>query len=257
MIEHDPKPSARPVLPLLFLALAAGPALADPVDVAQELERLMAVHGFTMKTQDLEATREAQGRAEGEDLLPRLKLLLERFDHIIVQRPGGGVDRVLILGEKAAQSAEPPQTATETPGVEDPEAEVAATGDIVLETQRRGASHSVALILEGNNGKRVQRVLLLDTGADYVVLPASIIPQLGIPPHALRSQPVQTANGRTDARLGKLAALWLGDRRIEGVEVAFIQDDRLGGNALLGMSLLGRFRVTIDDEHNQVVLAGK
>jgi predicted aspartyl protease len=54
-----------------------------------------------------------------------------------------------------------------------------------------------------------------------------------------------------------LDGVWLGESRISGVSVAFIEDSRLGGNALLGMSVLGRFRVTIDDEQNQITLAAR
>jgi clan AA aspartic protease (TIGR02281 family) len=115
----------------------------------------------------------------------------------------------------------------------------------------------VTLTLEGANGRRVQRLLLVDTGADYVVLPSSLIGQLGLAPEGLRQQQVQTANGPTDAALGTLPAVWLKDQRIAGIEVAFIEDSRLGGNALLGMSLLGRFRVTIDDEQGRLVLGGQ
>ena len=136
-------------------------------------------------------------------------------------------------------------------------AEPAAASEIVLESQRRGTSHALSLTLEGDHGQRIARVLLLDTGADFVVLPASLISQLGIQPGALRSQRVQTANGAVDAKLGTLTALWLGDQRVPRVEAAFIDDSKLGSNALLGMSVLNRFRVTIDDEQNRVVLSGK
>jgi hypothetical protein len=36
--------------------------------------------------------------------------------------------------------------------------------------------------------------------------------------------------------------------------VAFLDDDKLGGNGLLGMSVLGRYQLTIDDEHDLVTL---
>ena len=36
--------------------------------------------------------------------------------------------------------------------------------------------------------------------------------------------------------------------------VTFIDDDRLGGAMLLGMSFLGRYRLTIDDAANRIVL---
>jgi len=239
-------------------SLAATEA-AEPtrVDVAEELERLMAAHGFTMKNADLEATRHAIGRAEGEALIPRLRVLLERFDHVIVQTPDGGVERVLILGEKTAVAPPAPDTAQgqEQPAEGEQGTEGTPGAEIVVETQRKGTSHALMLSLEGESGKRVQRPLLLDTGADYVVLPASLLGPLGIRPSSLRRQPVQTANGTVEAQLGTLTAIWFGSQKVARVATAFIDDSRLGGNALLGMSVLGRFRVTIDDANNRVVLA--
>jgi aspartyl protease family protein len=249
----------------LALALCAMPwvavrslAEAERVDVAEELERLMAVHGFTMKPAQLEATRHSIGRAEGDALVPRLRMLLERFDHVIVQRPDGTVDRVIILGEKSAASAPPPEVtqgegqATEAEAPKNGEASPAA--EIVVETQRKGTSHALMLSLEGEKGIRIERPLLLDTGADYVVLPSSLLKPLGMRPENLRRQAVQTANGPVEAQLGTLTAVWFGNQRVSRVATAFIDDSRLGGNALLGMSVLGRFRVTIDDAKNQVVL---
>jgi aspartyl protease family protein len=179
-----------------------------------------------------------------------------------VQGPNG-VERVLILGAKAAYVAPtappapaPPAEAATPPG-EAPPANAVVAGDIVLESQRKGTSHALTLALEGNNGQRVQRALLLDTGADFVVLPSSLIEQLGMQPGGLRSQRVQTANGAVDARIGTLAAVWVGDKRLPGIQTAFIDDAKLGSSGLLGMSVLGRFRVTIDDARNQVVLSGR
>jgi clan AA aspartic protease (TIGR02281 family) len=240
---------------VLPMASRAGPF----VNVEEELERLMARYGFEVR--GIEQTAEMEGRAEGDDLVPRLRVLLDGFDHVIVQDEGGGVDRIIILGEKVAVVAPPlvvdgggsgfPPGATPDDGEGQP-------GDsIVLPTQRQGTSHAVSLSLEGPNGQRVQRVLLIDTGSDHVVLPASLIGPLGISPGNLRMQSVQTANGTVDARLGTLSGVWLGETRVEGVSAAFIDDTRLGGNALLGMSLLGRFRVTIDDEQNQLTLAAR
>jgi clan AA aspartic protease (TIGR02281 family) len=237
--------------------LVAATARAERVDVGAELERLMGIHGFDMRPADLATARDVQGRAEGEDLIPRLRMLLENFDHIIVQTPGGGVERVLILGEKAPYVPPPPETAEAEPAPEGEGADASTEGEIVLDSQRRGSSHAVTLTLEGSGGRRMQRMLLLDTGADYVVLPTSLIAPLAISAGELRSQPVQTANGTVDAQIGKLTAVWLGGQRITDVDAAFIDDERLGGNALLGMSVLGRFRVTIDDEANQIVLGSK
>ena len=243
---------SRRLLGAWSLLLVGAAASAAQVEVAQELERLMAEHGFTMKPVDLDATRDKRGRAEDTDLLPHLRVLLEGFDHVIVQTPQGGVERVLILGEKAPYVPPPPAAAPNPAS-----AQADTPGEVVLDTQRIGASQAVTLTLEGENGRRVQRVLLVDTGADYVVLPSSLIGQLGIAPEGLQQQQVQTANGPTDAVLGTLPAVWLKGQRVTGVAVAFIDDSRLGGNALLGMSLLGRFRVTIDDEQGRLVLGSQ
>lgn len=240
---------------MLMRPLAAAPL----VNVADELERLMGQHGFEVR--GIEQTASVQGRAEGDDLVARLRLLLDDFDHVIVQEQGGAVERIIILGEKVAvvappldeDDASPPEEdSAEDAGDESPDDE-----PIVLPTQRQGTSHAVTLGLEGVNGRRVQRVLLIDTGADHVVLPASLITPLGISPNDLRPQSVQTANGTVQARIGTLSAVWLGDNRVGEVSAAFIDDSRLGGNALLGMSLLGQFRVTIDDEQNQLSLTAR
>ena len=248
--------SVRCLVPLA-LCLCLGVAAAEQVDVARELERLMAQYGFQVKPKDLEQTRDKKGRVEDTALLPRLRSLLEGFDHIIVQSPGGGVERVLILGVKTHYTP-PPPAARKTPPQEAADATPAnPTSEIVLDTRRVGASHTVSLTLEGESGRRVQRSLLVDTGADYVVLPNSLIPQLGLSPNQLRSQQVQTANGNVDASLGTLPAVWLKEQRVTGVAVAFIDDRRLGGNALLGMSLLSRFKLTIEDEQNRLRLDKK
>ncbi len=241
---------------LLTLSAAGAVHGGPPLDVAQELERLKAQYGFQIDDAHLEITRESKGRAEGADLLGRLNALLDGFDYVIVQGTKG-VERVLILGSKAGYGGPPGGTGAVAPPADQAPAEPASGAEIVLESQRKGTSHALTLALEGDNGQKVQRVLLLDTGADFVVLPLSLIAQLGIQPAALRTQRVQTANGAVDAKLGTLAGVWLGGQRVPGVEAAFIEDSKLGGSALLGMSVLGRFRVTIDDAQNRVVLSGK
>lgn len=263
MAYSNPRPPRlRPAfmrsLVSLTLGLCMGLAAAEQVEVAQELERLMTQHGFKMKPADLDQTRDKKGRAEDTELLPRLRVLLEGFDHIIVQSPGRGVERVLILGTKVPYTPPPPAAPQSPPVSETTNANPTnPTSEIVLDTRRVGSSHTVSLTLEGENGRRVQRSLLVDTGADYVVLPNSLITQLGLSPNKLRSQSVQTANGNVDASLGTLPAVWLKDQRVTGIAVAFIDDGRLGGNALLGMSLLSRFKLTIEDQQNRLRLNKK
>jgi clan AA aspartic protease (TIGR02281 family) len=236
-----------PVLCLLLFAPAV-PA-GGTVHVAEELERLSAEHGFTVV--GLAATEDALGRADGDALYPRLRRLLEGFDHVIVQGADGNVERLIILGEKVplAPASQAPETAAE--------GEAPGEGGIVLPTQRDGSQHSVTASLEGAGGKRLDRVLLVDTGADYVVLPSTMLGPLGLPPGELKQTEMQTANGKVTARIGTLPGLWLGGQRIGNIQVAFIEDGKLGSGGLLGMSVLGRYTVTIDDEKGNLTLTKK
>jgi len=254
MPRFDPRLLTAVCLLMVGLVQAQGPASTVPVqskrvEVAAELDRLSRELNFEVR--GIEQTKGATARADGESIVERLHLLLEDFDHVIVQAPGAsGVERVIILGEKAASV--PPPVVGEGVGSS------AGADAVVLATQRRGSSHLVTLGVEGvSGGEIIQESMLIDTGADRVVLPVSLISSLGFALDVLQQQQVQTANGAVDARVGRVPAIWVGPRRIENVEVAFIDDQRLGTTPLAGMSLLGRFRMTIDDEKNQLTLVPK
>ena len=243
-------------LPLLAALIGWPLPAAEPgwpvtqVMVKTELERLMGLSGFEVR--GLDYTENTRGHVEGDALPERLRSLLEDFDHIIVQDGHGSVVKVIILGEKSTYG--PPSAnvpATESNADEEQEQDA-----IVVTTRRQGASHSISVSLEGPNQRRIQQEMLIDTGAEQVVLPASLIQSLGLEQNGLRDQQVQTANGPVEARVGRLPAIWFGDRRVQGVATAFIDDRRLGGNALLGMNVLGRFRMTIDDSSNTLTLSG-
>jgi clan AA aspartic protease (TIGR02281 family) len=240
-----------------FLTSLLVPSLAGAamVPVAEELERLADEHGFTVI--GLASTEDAVGRADRDALYPRLRRLLEKFDHVIVQGPDGGIERVIIMGEKVPFAPPPPMGRESAQEQETGEGATAAETDIVVQTVRNGTQHSVRASLEGAGRKRVARDLLIDTGADFVVLPATMVKDLGIAPNDLSQREMQTANGKVTARIGRIPALWLGDHRIAGVDVAFIEDGKLGGGGLLGMSVLGRFTMTIDDEGNKLTLGKK
>jgi aspartyl protease family protein len=222
------------------------------VDVAEELERLARANGFDVLGQEYLADQ--TGRLIDGEAFVRVRKLLEAFDHIIVQDSGGGIERVIVLGLTdagpiAATSPEEPMVTVD--------GEAPPDGPLELPTIRSGSQHSVRVALEGASGKRLARVLLIDTGADTVVLPASLIDALGVDPAGLTRREVQTANGRTEARTGRLNALWLGARRIADVEVSFLEDEKLGETALLGMSVLGRYQITIDDQANTLTLTAR
>jgi len=237
-----------------FSSLLLAPSLAsfyaaEQVEVSAELERLAALHGFAVT--GLENAEAAVGTSTEGDLYPQLRRLLENFNHVIIQGAEGRVARVIVLGEKLPFEPVPLPLASE------PESVDAQGGDIVIESERRGTQHLVQVALGKKNGSKVDRNLSIDTGADYLVLPLSLVGELGVDKQGLQEHDMQTANGRVKAKIGRLPSLWLGGHRIENVETAFLEDDKLGGAGLLGMSVLGRYKLTIDDANNRITLRSK
>ena len=70
----------------------------------------------------------------------------------------------------------------------------------------------------------------------------------------LRDGLAKTANGEIAIKLGTLSSLWIGNVVAHDVEVAFVVDPGLPETRLLGMSFLGRFRVTLDEDNDQLIL---
>ena len=68
---------------------------------------------------------------------------------------------------------------------------------------------------------------------------------------------MQTANGMTEAKIGMLQELKIAGETVENVEAAFIPDSLLGKNSLLGMSVLGRYQIHIDDKSQLITLLKK
>jgi len=95
---------------------------------------------------------------------------------------------------------------------------------------------------------------MVDTGASTVVLPKSMIGRLGFTQGELREGWTQTANGRVRTRMGTLRSVDVGSASAQGVTVTFLVNNRLSGAKLPGMSFLQRFRMTIDDANNRIIL---
>jgi clan AA aspartic protease (TIGR02281 family) len=115
----------------------------------------------------------------------------------------------------------------------------------------------VSVAISGNGSIWQTLDMIIDTGADLVVLPESMINQLGLADSTFTRQKMQTANGMTEAKIGMLQELRIAGETLENVEAAFIPDSLLGKNRLLGMSVLGRYQINIDDKSQLITLFKK
>lgn len=119
---------------------------------------------------------------------------------------------------------------------------------IVLPTSRKGNHFLVPVAISGNGSQWQTLDMIIDTGADLIVLPESLIKQLGFVENSLSQRKMQTANGTTIAKTGTLQKLEIAGETVENVAAAFIPDELLGKHSLLGMSFLGRYQINIDDK---------
>jgi len=129
---------------------------------------------------------------------------------------------------------------------------------LTLKTSRNGPHHIIRAAIVGPNGHTQMVSFIVDTGATDVVLPASLISKLGFRDSELDTVGVQTANGVAESQRGYLRSLELGglDQKdvLQHVAVMFMSDDDTGGYALMGMSVLGRYNMTIEDADDRIIL---
>ena len=215
--------------------LGAVSAGAIAAGLGNQISDLAAAHGFAVS--GLERLGDAPGKPVEGDPRARLEALLQGFNYVIVDSSTGGIERVLISSAKG------------------PAAEMVRGARV--KTTRRGNHHIVKAVLIGPSGARRTASLMVDTGASTVVLPKSMSRALGFRDADLRDGWSQTANGRMRIRQGRLHSVQVGQAIVQNVAVNFVDDRGLGGNLLLGMSFLGRFRVTFDDENRSLILINK
>ena len=168
----------------------------------------------------------------------RLKSLLQDYNYLLVLSGPGRIEKVLISSRKSSPHPVSADRAR-------------------IATLRLGAHHQVEAALIGPNGVAKPLPLLVDTGASTLVLPASLIPELGFAPEELVDNVAETAAGTVPVRTGVLRSVQVGPMVAHAVEASFIADDSAHGARLLGMSFLRRFRVTLDDARNELILLAK
>jgi clan AA aspartic protease (TIGR02281 family) len=171
----------------------------------------------------------------GGSLDQQLRQALESYNHIITQNNKGQIEKVVIINKK------------QNPDI----------GRIVLPTRYQDGHFLVAVSVSGNGRFWVTLDMLIDTGADFIVLPESMIEGLGMADETFIPMKVQTANGEVNAKVGKLHEVKIAGDTLVNVDAAFIDDRLLGNNNLLGMSALGRYKLIIDNQSQSITLFKK
>lgn len=198
-------------------------------NLAEQLDDLAYRHDFVID--GLEIVEDKPPRRIRGDLPRKLERLLAGLNYATVLRYDQSIERIIILGEKPVL----PQR-------------------LILPTRKVGNNHTIEAQITGANGKQIDVSLLIDTGADYLVLPLSLMETFEIDPDLAETRKLQTANGLTEARMAKVARLKIGGEVIDDLEAAFVADEQLGDTKLLGMNVLKRYRVTIDDRAQTITL---
>ncbi|HFD11643.1 MAG TPA: hypothetical protein ENJ32_04135 [Crenotrichaceae bacterium] len=202
------------------------------VDVDTELEALAKQHGLVIR--GIDKTSETEAVIANEPLPATLKRLLGDFNYMEIRDDDGNLQQINIIGLKGA----PPEHSSTT----------------VISTEQEGGHHKIKVGLTGTDGVRHDVLLLVDTGADVVVLEEAMIDVLQLDRKTLTRQVVKTANGETEALKGKIPVVQIKSEKVEMVEAAFMDRKKLGGQQLLGMSLLGKFKITLDDLNGEMTL---
>ncbi len=218
----------------LFL-MGTMPTRAEPEALRARLESLAAEHGFVVEGLDRLGSELAS--VSTGDLPTQLKGLLEDYNYILMSDPAGAVERLVITSAKTPARAR----------------SINAT----IKTTRLGPHHQVDTVLVGPNGVAFPVTLIVDTGASTVALPESMAGELGFASESLQPGVSHTANDIVPIKVGILESVRVGPVSATAVPVAFFPDGRLRGAKLLGMSFLSRFRLTLDEAENELILLAK
>ncbi len=221
------------VFVLMLAATVRAENMAEGDDLfgqIQSLQEQMHIEITGLERIENEAKAPARGSLEQQ-----LIQLLRPFNYMASRNKQGKIEHIAIIGKKQPRE----------------------NRGIVLPTRFEGKHLIVSVALSGDGRLWQTLDMMIDTGADLVVLPESMIGELGLTDSQFTVQKMQTANGVADARIGMLQALKMAGETVSNVEVAFVADRLLGDTKLLGMSVLGRYQITIDDTYQSITLFRK
>ncbi len=212
---------------------------ANGTDLRDQLQQLSTAAKFRVHGLERVTGEPMRAVAHSKPAIEVLKVVLDGFDYVVVNDPRGAIAEVRILGRSnpAVTSGRPRHT--------------------TVQTTKNGNHQELVAVLIGPNGMMIKSNLVLDTGATTVVLPISVMDDLGFEASTVRAGWADTAGGRVRIWSGVLGSLAVGTAKASDVAVSFIDDNQLGDRGLLGMSFLSRFKVIVDDAKNEVVFVAR
>lgn len=224
----------RHVIVCFFLVVIAFCAQAqeagnndDLLSQLESLESRMNIQIIGLEKIDIDEKVHARGSPEQQ-----LRQMLRSYNYVISRTNKGKIEKIVIIDKKQ-------------PNVND---------RIVLPARYEDGHFVVSLSVSGNGKFWETLDMIIDTGADLIVLPKSMIDKLGIADGALTERKMQTANGTVDAKIGALKEVRIPGEVLNDVTAAFIDDQLLANKSLLGMSALGRYKLVIDNKTQLVTL---
>lgn len=171
----------------------------------------------------------------GGSLEKQLQQALASYNHVISRNKQGKIEKVVIIGKKQKSD-----------------------DDRIILPSRFEDGHFVVSVSVSGHGKFWETLdMIVDTGADLIVLPETMIDKLGMSDETFTLGKMQTANGKVDAKIAKLQEIRIAGEVLNDVAAAFVDDDLLAKKSLLGMSALGRYKLEIDNQSQLVTLFKK
>lgn len=226
---------------LLFVLIPIlGQAQEQEPDEPDELDDLFGQIVSLQSEMNIEVTGLEKIGDEGKvrvggSLDQQLRQALASYNHVISRNKQGKIEKVVIIGKKEKSD-----------------------DDRVILPSRYEDGHFVVSVSVSGQGKYWENVdMIIDTGADLIVLPESMIDKLGMDDEAFTQGKMQTANGKMDAKIGKLQEIRIAGETLNDVPAAFVDDELLANKSLLGMSALGRYKLVVDNKAQVVTLFKK
>ncbi len=199
----------------------------DLLSQIESLQSRMNIQIIGLEKIDIDEIIHVRGSPEQQ-----LQQMLRSYNYIISRTKKGKIEKVVIIDKKQQN-----------------------VNDRIVLPARYEDGHFVVSLSVSGNGKFWETLdMIIDTGADLIVLPKSMIDKLGLVDGALTERKMQTANGTVDAKIGALKEVRIPGEVLNDVTVAFIDDRLLANKSLLGMSALGRYKLVIDNQSRMVTL---